>query len=216
MKKISLLFLILFFSFSSLITMAQDIRLPAPDKKGGKPLMQALSERKSVRSFSKSNISQQQLSDMLWAAWGYNRPEQKMRTAPSARNTQEIDIYVALPSGVYLYEPSGHILKEISKRDVRTLTGSQDFVGGAAVNLVYVADMTRAGKKVGEKITDADLLWPNANTGFIAQNVYLYCASANLGTVVRGMIPKDKLAPALGLKAHQIIILAQTVGIPDN
>ncbi len=178
--------------------------------------MQTLNQRKSVRSFSKSNLSQQQLSDLLWAAWGYNRPEQKMRTAPSARNTQEIDLYVALPSGVYLYEPSGHILKEISKKDVRPLTGSQDFVGGAALNLVYVADMTRAGKKEGEKITDADLLWPHANTGFIAQNVYLYCASANLGTVVRGLIPKDKLAPALGLKDHQVIILAQTVGILDN
>ena len=193
---------------------AQDIVLSAPDKTGGKPLMQALDERQTSRSFATDDLSLQQLSDLFWAAWGYNRPSEKKRTAPSSRNVQEIDVYAALRSGLYLYDADKHILKQIHNRDIRSLTGTQDFVGTAALNLIYVADMAKFGKKEGDEIKDSELLSPYVNTGFIAQNVYLYCASANLGCVVRGMVPKDILAPEMGLRSNQRIILGHTVGVP--
>lgn len=178
--------------------------------------MQALNERQSVRSFTKDNLTQQQLSDLLWAGWGINRADQKKRTAPSSRNVQEIEMYVALPSGLYLYVAESHILKQINNKDLRKLTGTQDFVANAALNLVYVADMSKLGKKEGDEIKDSDLLTPFVNTGFIAQNIYLYCASANLGCVVRGMVPKDQLIIEMGLRSNQRIILAQTVGVPQK
>lgn len=217
MKK-KILYGIFAISLSFLFTnvISQDIALPVPDKTGGMPLMQALNERQTVRSFTSDNLSQQQLSDLLWTGWGINRPADKKRTAPSSRNVQEIDVYVALPSGLYLYVAESHTLKQIHNRDIRALTGTQDFVAGAPVNLIYVADLGKMDKKVGDTITEANLLSSYANTGFIAQNVYLYCASANLGCVIRGMVPKDKLAPEMGLRSNQVIILSQTVGIPQK
>jgi nitroreductase len=204
------------FIFTLIMTIsAQDIKLLPPDKTGGKPLMQALSERKSVRSFSKESLTQQQLSDMLWAGWGINRPD-KRRTAPSSMNYQEIDMYIALPSGIYLYEAETHTLKQINNKDLRKLTGSQDFVGGAALNIVYVADLGKLGKSENEKIDDSDLLASYANTGFIVQNVYLYCASENLGCIVRGKVPRERLAIEMELRPNQKIILAQTVGIAEK
>lgn len=192
--------------------LAQDIVLPEPDKKGGKPLMQAINERQSVRSFTNENLTQQQLSDLLWAANGINRPDEKKRTAPSAMDYQEIDVYVTLQSGVYLYNAEIHTLKFIKNKDIRNVTGTQSFVNNAAVNLVYVADMSKTGKRESVTINDSDLLIPYADAGFVAQNVYLYCASADLGCVVRGLIPKETLATELGLRSNQIILLAQTVG----
>jgi nitroreductase len=206
-----------FFGTTIFLTLsAQDINLPAPDKTGGKPLMQALNERQTIRTFTKDNLSKQQLSDLLWAGWGINRLADKKRTAPSARNVQEIDVYIALPSGLYFYVAESNMLKQINNKDLRKLTGTQDFVAEAALNLVFVADMGKLGKKEGDDIKDSDLLSSYANTAFIAQNIYLYCASANLGCVIRGMVPKDKLAPEMGLKSNQRIILAQTVGVPQK
>ena len=210
--KSGLCFLVLSMIFINIA--AQDISLPAPDKTGGKPLMQALSERQSTRSFTSDNLTLQQLSDLLWAGWGINRPAEKKRTAPSARNVQEIDVYVAMQSGLYLYDASSNVLKQILKKDIRSLCGSQDFVATAPLNLVYVADMGKLGKKEGDEIKDSDLLWSYANTAFIAQNVYLYCASANLGCVIRGMVLKDKLAPEMGIRKNQVITLSQTIGVP--
>lgn len=173
--------------------------------------MQALNERKSVREFTADNLTQQQLSDLLWAAYGVNRPD-KRRTAPSAMNNQEIDLYVALQSGLYLYDAGAHVLKLVKNKDVRRYTGTQSFVNNAAVNLVFVANMGRAGIREGVKIDDADLFMSYSNAAFIAQNVYLYCASTNLGCIVRGAISKESLAAELGLKSNQVILLAQTVG----
>lgn len=195
---------------------SQDIVLPAPDKTGGKPLMQALNERQSIRTFTKEDLTLQQLSELLWAGWGINRPDDKKRTAPSSRDVQEIDVYVALPTGLYLYVGESHTLKQINNKDIRKLCGTQDFVGEAPLNLVYVADMGKLGKKEGDEIKEASLLSSWANTGFIAQNVYLYCASSNLGCVIRAMVPKDKLAPEMGLRSNQVIILSQTVGVPKK
>ena len=195
---------------------SQDIVLPSPDKTGGKPLMQALNERQSIRTFTKEDLTLQQLSELLWAGWGINRPDDKKRTAPSSRDVQEIDVYVALPTGLYLYVGESHTLKQINNKDLRKLCGTQDFVGEAPLNLVYVADMGKLGKKEGDEIKEASLLSSWANTGFIAQNVYLYCASSNLGCVIRAMVPKDKLAPEMGLRSNQVIILSQTVGVPKK
>jgi len=193
---------------------SQDIVLPAPDRTGGKPLMQALNERQSTRTFTEGEISNQQLAELLWAAWGINRPADKKRTAPSSRNMQEIDVYVSMKSGLYLYLAETNTLKQIHNRDIRSLCGTQDFVATAPLNLIYVADMGKLGKNEGDEIKESELLSSYANTGFIAQNVYLYCASANLGCVVRGMVPKAKLAPEMALRSNQVIILGHTIGVP--
>ena len=193
---------------------AQDISLPAPVTAGGKPLMDALSERQSSRSFSDRELSLQQLSDLLWAAWGINRPADGKRTAPSSHNRQEMDVYVTLKSGLYLYDAGGNVLKQIHDRDIRALTGTQDFPALAPVNLVFVADLTKRGLREDQAITDTDLLSSWANTGFMAQNVYLYCASEGLACVIRAMVPRQELAPAMQLKPWQAIILAQTVSFP--
>jgi nitroreductase len=217
MKKRTLNFLTLFIVNAIFQTIsAQDISLPAPDKTGGKPLMQALNERQSIRKFTKDDLTQQQLSDLLWAGWGINRPELKKRTAPSAMNAQEIDVYVALPGGLYLYVAESNILKLINNKDIRMLCGTQGFVADAPLNIVYVADMGKLGKKEGEVIEDSDLLMTYSSAAFIAQNIYLYCASANLGCVIRGSIPKERLAAEMGLRSNQRIILSQTVGVPEK
>jgi nitroreductase len=217
MKKWIVIFLTFLFGNTTFMTiLAQDISLPEPDRTGGKPLMQTLNERQSIRTFTKDNLTQQQLSDLLWAGWGINRTDQKKRTAPSARNVQEIDVYVALPGGLYLYVGESNMLKQINNKDLRGLTGTQDYVAEAALNLVYVADMGKLGKKEGDEIKDADLFMSYANTAFIAQNIYLFCASANLGCVVRGMVRKEQLAPEMGLRTNQRIILAHTVGVPQK
>jgi len=214
MKKLSFFYLALFLIGNSVF--AQDISLPAPDKKGGKPLMQALNERQSFRSYTDEGLTKQQMSDLLWAAWGINRTDQKKRTAASAMNYQEIDMYVALPTGLYLYVAESHSLKMINNKDLRKTTGTQGYVNNAALNLVFVADMGKAGKREGIKIDDSDLFMSYANAALIAQNVYLYCASAELGCIVRGSIPKEKLALEMGLKSNQYVILAQTVGHPKK
>jgi nitroreductase len=202
------------FSTAFFMANSQDIMLPSPDKTGGKPLMQALNERQSVRTFTNDNLTMNQLSNLLWAGWGINRPADKKRTAPSSRNVQEIDVFVAIPSGLYLYDAESNKLKQIHNRDIRQFCGIQDFVATAPVDLVYVADMGKLGKKEGDEIKDSDLLSSWANTAFIAQNVYLYCASADLGCVIRAMIDRDKLFQEMGLRSNQRIILSQTVGVP--
>lgn len=184
-------------------------KLPPPDMSGGIPLMKALKERKTSRSFSDKAIPRQVMSDLLWAAFGVNRPDGH-RTAPSAMNWQEIDIYVATATGLYIYDPPTHSLELLSKEDIRDRTGTQSFVKDAPVNLVYVADMSRVKRAASED----QPLWMGADCGCIVQNVYLYCASAELACVVRGSIDKAALARAMNLRADQQIILSQTVGYP--
>lgn len=195
---------------------AQDISLPSPSRKGGMPLMEALNERGSARLFAEKELSLQQLSDLLWASWGINREADGKRTAPSSRNMQEMDVYVTLRNGLYLYDAKGNMLKKIHDRDIRAFTGTQDFPATAPVNLVYVADLARRGLKEGHQVTDTDLLSSWANTGFMAQNVYLWCASEGMSCVIRALIPRDRLEPEMGLKPLQKVILAQTVGFPGE
>jgi SagB-type dehydrogenase family enzyme len=207
------LFAVLFVFVLSGHGIAQDslggIQLPKPDTTGGKPLMQVLKERKTSRSFSDNQLSQQILSNLLWAAFGINRPDGH-RTAPSARNWQEIDIYVAMADGLFLYEPRSHLLKQLLSDDLRAKTGVQNFVGGAPVNLVYVANLDKVNGQSGDERD----LYVGADCGFIAQNVYLYCASQELSTVVRGTVNRETLGKAMKLRPEQKILLAQTVGYP--
>jgi len=186
------------------------IDLPPAQTSGGKPLMQALEERKTSREFSTTKLPVQILSNLLWAAFGVNRPNGH-RTAPSAMNHQEIDIYVATADGLYLYQPDGQRLTAILSDDLRAATGTQDFAGTAPVDLVYVADFA----KMGGIPLDDKIFYSAADAGFIGQNVYLYCASEGLATVVRGSIHRAALAKAMRLRADQRIILAQTVGYPQ-
>jgi hypothetical protein len=184
------------------------IPLPAPQKTGGKPLMQALAERQSGREFGTQKLEPQVLSNLLWAAWGVNRPDGR-RTAPSARNWQDIDVYVTLPEGVYLYDAKAHALTLVVGEDLRGATGSQPFPAVAALNLVYVSD----GAKIPATTVDTDrAMYSGAHTGFIAQNVYLFCASEGLATVVRALVDRADLAKRMHLRPDQRITLVQTVG----
>jgi len=187
------------------------IQLPKPNIKGGMPLMQALSERKSTRDFSTEKLPAATLSNLLWAAYGQNRPDGR-RTAPSANNRQTVDIYAVLAEGAYLYQYKEHRLDMVASGDLRAATGRQDFVGQAPLNLVYVADLA----KIAGNSADDKLIYPAAETGFIGQNVYLFCASEGLATVVRAMVDRDALGKALKLRADQKIILSQTVGYPKR
>lgn len=211
-KKIFLLTLLSVFGFSSIVSAAEVIKLPPPQLSGGKSLMQALKERRSERSFDTKKLPVNVLANMLWAACGINRPEAGKLTVPSAMNRQQIDVYVALPEGLYLYEAKGHILKPIISQDIRALTGKQSFVAQAALTLIYVADF----KKMGNIKDEEKNFYAATDTGFISENVYLFCASEGLGTVVRGSIDKDALSKAMKLGDHQKIVLAQSVGYPKE
>lgn len=218
MKRI-ICFTICIFLFISLIAVstartedASTIKLPPAKTEGGKPLMQALKERHTTRDYKPDKLSYEVMSNLLWAAFGINRMKSGKRTAPSARNWQEIDIYVALEDGLYLYQPKAHALKLVLHKDVRRLTGGQAFVETAPLNLVYVADHSKI-QGADEKMKE---FYSATDTGFIAQNVYLFCASEGLGTVVRGYVDRPALAKAMKLEPHQVITLAQTVGYPAN
>jgi len=185
------------------------IPLPTPDTKGGMPLMQALSARRSAREFSDRKLSIESLANLLWAADGVNRPDGR-RTAPSANNHQTVDIYAVLPDGAYLYNAKERRLELIASGDLRAATGLQAFVAQAPLDLVYVSDYARMS---ATPESDKTFL-AGAETGFIGQNVYLYCASAGLSTVIRAMVDRDTLAKLLKLRPDQKITLSQTVGYP--
>jgi len=187
------------------------IQLSKPQT-AGNPLMQLLAKRSSSREFSSEPLPVKILSNMLWAASGINRPESGKRTAPTAINRQEIDIYVATAAGLYLYDAKANLLKPILAGDIRGVTGTQGYVKEAAVNLIYVADYS----KMSSSSDEAKIMYAAADTGFISENVYLYCASEGLSTVVRAAIDKPALAKAMGLRPDQRIILAQSVGYPKK
>ncbi len=190
----------------------RSVKLSQPQTEGGRPLMQVLKDRQSTRTFSSEKLPLQAVSNLLWAAFGINRPDIGKRTAPSAKNQQEIDIYVATADGLYLYDARAHRLELVLAKDIRAITGTQGYVAEAPVNLIYVADFTRMGvRPEPEKI-----FYSAADTGFISENVYLYCTSEGLGTVVRGAIDRPALAKAMGLRSDQRITLAQSVGYPKK
>jgi len=191
---------------------AGPIKLPAPLTEGGMPLMQALKARRSSRAFARHKIPLQALSNLLWAAFGVNRPDSGGRTAPSAHGWQEIDLYVVLEEGTYVYDAKNHALLPVIGGDLRGKTGQQDFVGIAPLDVVFVANYGRmgSGNEQEKKFLAA------CDTGFISQNVYLSCASEGLACVVRGWVDRSELGRALGLAHDQEIVLAHTVGYPGG
>ena len=188
---------------------AASISLPPPVKQGGLALMAALALRRSSRDFAPDALPLPLLSDLLWAAYGINRAEGG-RTAPSALNAQEVEVFVALPTGAYRYDAAAHRLDLVAASDLRSVTGYQDFVDEAPLDLVYVADHARMGLvPVAQRESFA-----SAAAGAIAQNVYLFAASQGLATVIRAWIDRAAIADALGLTHDQQVLLSQTVGYP--
>jgi nitroreductase len=188
---------------------AKPIQLVKPNM--GIPLMQLLGKRMSSREFSPEPLPVEVLSNLLWAAFGINRPDGK-RTAPTAGNRQEIEIYLAAANGLYLYDAKASVLKPVLTEDIRGMTGRQPFVKEAAVNFIYVADYSKMGTVTNE-VKD---LYSAAATGFISENVYLYCASEGLATVVRAGMDRPALASVMKLRPDQKIILVQSVGFPKK
>ena len=183
-------------------------KLPAPQKNGGMPLMQALSERSTKRVYSSTDLSNQQISDLLWSANGVNRANGK-RTAPSAINRQEIELYLLTAKGVYKYDAAANVLNEVKKGDYRKWAGKF----ATPVYVVLVADMKKAASAHYAKI----------DSGYVSQNIYLYCASAGLGTCAIGSFDRikdsgkgKKLCDALKLDANQVILLTHSVGVPEK
>lgn len=191
----------------------QVVELPPPQTDGGKPLMEALKARHSSREFADRPLPPQLLSNLLWAAWGVNRPGSGLRTAPSSHSAMDIDLYLAMANGVWIYDPKAHRLSQHMQNDIRgeTTTG-QNFVKTAPLNIVYVSDAARMGKP-----SDADrALNGIADSAVIGQNVYLFCASAGLATVLRASVPSERLAKRLNLTPTQAIYFAQSVGYPKT
>jgi hypothetical protein len=211
MNRIICLIIPIFVAVTAIAQETRPIQLPPPDTTGGRPLMQVLQDRHSTREFGPDTLTVPVLSNLLWAACGVNRPESGKRTAPSAMDKREIDIYVATPYGVSLYDPEKHLLQPVVSGDLREKTGVQDFVKSVPLDLVYVADYARMSGADPDKAS-----YSYADAAFIAENVYLFCASEGLGTVVRGSVNRSQLGPAIKLRADQHIVLAQSVGYPKK
>jgi nitroreductase len=183
------------------------MQLPAPKMSGGMPLMQALKLRHSTREYADRQLPLPVLSDLLWAAFGVNRPSGD-RTVPYWRHIMVIDVYAAMADGVWLYDPKTHLLRKHLDADIRAATGQQDFVGGAPLNLVYVAH----GERMHDVPPEDRRLYASVDAGFIGQNIYLFCASEGLASVFRAAIDYKKLAEAMQLEGEQFVTFAQTVG----
>jgi nitroreductase len=183
--------------------------LPPPNEMGGMPLMAALKLRRSIREYADKALPSQVLSDLLWAAFGVNRASGD-RTAPYWRHVMVIDVYAAMADGVWLYDPKAHALSLYLKDDIRADTGLQDFVAKAPLNLIYVAH----GERMVDVSPEDRRLYASVDSGFIGQNVYLYCASEGLASVFRGAVDYTKLTRRMKLPDQQFVTFAQTVGYP--
>lgn len=186
----------------------EDIKLPEPEKKGGMTLNEALMSRKTNRTFASKELSMQEISNLLWAANGINRMDGK-RTAPSARNAQEIDVYVAMKTGLYKYEPNDNALRIVSEKDQRhQMSQRPQMIEEAPVALIFYANYDKM-----KNFDDASKEFYGAtDAGFVSQNVYLYCAAHNLNTVVMGYIDRDAIREIINVDGKAILV--QPVGYP--
>lgn len=182
-----------------------------PPPAGVDTLMEAFQNRRSASGFAVQALPAPALLELLWAAWGINRPESGKRTAPSAMNSQEIDIYVLLADGVYVYDAQANQLTRVLEQDLRS-KAARGSLGDAAVQLVFVADHA---KLRGGSQTEKDQ-WSAAHSGFIGQNVYLYCASKRLAARFYASIDRAALKASLNLREQQSIVFAQAVGYPKG
>jgi len=195
--------------------MKNTIELPFPQKDLVFPLMKALAQRKTIRKWKKTLLSEQEISNLLWAACGITKEKtnksKSKRTAPSACNSQEIRVYTVMKKGVFVYDEENHQLIKKSSKDLRKDIGTQKMMKSAPMGLVFVADLSRMTSPF-IKSAEAKRFSAWVDTGFISQNVYLYCAAANLGTVVLSLVDRDKLHRLIGLNEHEKIVLTQVVG----
>ena len=195
--------------------MKNTIKLPAPQKDLEFSLMKALEIRRTKRKWKDDSLSKQELSNLLWAACGITKQETKRskskRTAPSASNSQAIKIYVALKKGLFLFDEKKHLLILILSKDIRENIGTQKMMRSAPVGLIYVSDYSKFKMYIAK---DDNMKWfvSGTDTGFISQNVYLYCAAANLSTVVLGLVDRIKLHKIMGLKEDEKVVYSQVVG----
>lgn len=189
----------------------ETVPLPPAQKTGGMPLMEAFQLRKSQRSFSSKELTSQQLSNLLWAAYGINRPD-GFRTVPAAKNWFEYDIYLLKSDGWFLYDVRKHSLLKMGNEDLRIYGGTQDFVKAAPVILVYVADFGR----MNDTTDELRKFFSAVDLGYISQNVYLWSASEGLATIILGQVDKPKVHEVLKLKPDQQVILSQPVGYPGQ
>lgn len=200
------------FLTAALATAGTDIDLPKPQTTGGKPLMEVLATRKSTRSFNEEkDIPLDVLSSLLWAANGVAR-DADHRTAPSAVNAREIVLYVVGRTATYRYDPEANRLVFVKEGDFRADTGPQSFVPKAAINILLVCDMA----KIARMDPAAQAKYSCTDTGFVSENIYLFCASEGLATVVRGMVDTEGVAKKLELPEGHKVILAQSVGYPKE
>jgi SagB-type dehydrogenase family enzyme len=190
----------------------ESIQLTPPDFSHSKPLLRTLQERHSTKAYDTRPIPIETLSSLLWAAFGINRPDSGKRTVATAVNCQDIDIYVVFAEGVYVYQAKEHRLMPVLAKDVRSLAATQDYAQKAAIQLVYVSDYSKMNDNMGAK----KAIYSAFHAGAISQNVYLYCASAGLGTVVRDGVNREALSKALTLRDNQTIVMAQTVGYAES
>jgi SagB-type dehydrogenase family enzyme len=185
------------------------ITLPLPDTTGGITVMKAFSIRASSRDFDSTSLDVNNISNLLWAANGINRRESGKRTAPSAMNSQDVDVYVVLKQGVYFYNAGNNTLDLISSGDYRKfVAGRQEAVAEAPLFCILVSDINRfkSGNDSAKTVLAA------MDAGIVSQNISLYCASAGLATVPRATMEQEKLKEILKLKDTQIIILNHPVG----
>ena len=189
-----------------------EVKLNAPNKSRGSVVTKALSERQSVREYDTKEISLQDLSDLLWAANGVNREDGK-RTAPTAMNRQEIDVYVVNKDGVYLYDAPGHVLKPVSKGDYRkSVAAQQDFAATAPISIILVANL----EKLGDPTKEGTRMTASFDAGIVCQNINIFCSAVGLATVPRGSMNQEELRKVLKLSDTQIISINNPVGYPKK
>jgi SagB-type dehydrogenase family enzyme len=189
----------------------KSITLNPPDKKRGLPVMQALEKRASASGFTSDKLSLKDLSDLLWAADGINRPELKKRTAPSAMNAQDIDVYVFMEEGVYIYNATLHSLDPIVSGDQRILAaGRKTDIAKASVILLMVSDISRfPGGEDNMKLSMAAM-----DAGIVSQNISIFCAGVGFNTRPRATMDLVKLREILKLKDSQYPLLNNPVSYP--
>jgi len=194
----------------TLVITAQDLKLPSPDTKGGKPLMQCMALRKSGRSFADKKLPNQILANIFYAADGITRADGR-KTVPTARNAQNQLIYAATADGSWLYLPKTNTLKKLGSKDIRAICGKQKFHAKAPLVLIYVAEPEKVGST-----REMQQNYAANHAGYASQNVYLYAASEGLATVVCAMVDRAELAKALKLPAGQQIMYTQPIGYPGR
>lgn len=191
---------------------ASNSAVSAKEEGAGMSLVEALSRRRSTRMFADTAVQEEALSMLLWCAVGVNRPESGGRTAPSWRTSYGTDIYVADATGIRKFDPLKQTSTRVAGEDIRAKASPQPFVATAPTVLVYVADLSRMYEAPQEEQVQA----AHVDAGIIAQNVYLYCASAGLGTCLVGGVDKAGLAKLMNLPETQIVTFVQPVGYPKQ